>query len=68
MDGFGIGWWTGAYAEYEDGVGRDTKEALRPVVYKNIRPPLNDLILRSLARGTETRAVVAHIRAGTGES
>lgn len=63
MDGFGICWWSDAFEEYNSGVKGD----VRPVIYKNTRPPLNDLVLRSLARGVQTKAVVAHIRAGTGE-
>ncbi|KAK8846802.1 hypothetical protein IAR55_005890 [Kwoniella newhampshirensis] len=64
MDGFGIGWWSDSYQEFDSGTSG--KEGLRPVVYKNTRPPLNDLILRSLASGIATRAVVGHVRAGTG--
>ncbi|KAK1964063.1 glutamine amidotransferase class-II [Colletotrichum sublineola] len=41
-------------------------ESLRPVVYKNIRPPLNDLVLKSIVRGTSSNAVLAHIRAAPG--
>nr|XP_031857441.1 uncharacterized protein CI109_007168 [Kwoniella shandongensis]KAA5524513.1 hypothetical protein CI109_007168 [Kwoniella shandongensis] len=64
MDGFGIGWWSDSYQEFETGTsGRD---GLRPVVYKNTRPPLNDLVLKSLASGIATKAVVGHVRAGTG--
>jgi glutamine amidotransferase len=66
MDGFGVGWWTTAYSEFENGIDADSVDALKPVVYKNTRPPLNDLVLASLARGVSTRAVVAHVRAGTG--
>lgn len=65
MDGFGVAWWSNSFESFE--TGKQGRDGLRPVVYKNIRPPLNDLVLNSLARGVETRAVVAHIRAGTGE-
>ena len=66
MDGFGIGWWSDSFEEYENGTRGEA--GMRPVMYKNTRPPLNDLVLKSLARGVQTKAVVAHIRAGTGES
>lgn len=65
MDGFGIAWWSDAFEEYDSGV--KGKGGMRPVVYKNTRPPLNDLVLQSLAKGVSCKAVVAHIRAGTGE-
>ncbi len=65
MDGFGVGWWSDAYEEYEDGL--TGKEGMRPVLYKNVRPPLNDLVLKSFATGIQAKSVVAHIRAGTGE-
>ena len=64
MDGFGVGWWSDTFEQYDSGVVG--KDGLRPTVYKNVRPPLNDLVLKSLARGIQTKAVVAHIRAGTG--
>jgi hypothetical protein len=64
MDGFGVAWWSDTYEEFESGSAG--KAGLRPVVYKNVRPPLNDLILQNLARGVSSNAVVAHIRAGTG--
>ncbi|ORY27813.1 glutamine amidotransferase class-II [Naematelia encephala] len=64
MDGFGVGWWSDAYETYENGTTGTA--AFRPVVYKNTRPPLNDIVLHNLARGTEAKALVAHIRAGTG--
>ena len=66
MDGFGVGWWSDAFETFENGL--QGKEGMRPTVYKNIRPPLNDLVLKSFARGIQTRSVVAHIRAGTGKS
>ncbi|KAK4686584.1 glutamine amidotransferase, partial [Tremellales sp. Uapishka_1] len=64
MDGFGVGWWSDSYENYQN--GKTEKDGFRPVTYKNVRPPLNDLVLKSLARGVETKAAVAHIRAGTG--
>lgn len=39
---------------------------MRPVVYKSVRPALNDLNLRSLVSGTSSKGLLAHIRAGTG--
>ena len=60
VDGFGVGYYTGVAAEFNhDAVNR-------PCVYRNIRPPLNDLNLRSLCAHTATTCVFAHIRAGTG--
>ncbi|CAF0822952.1 unnamed protein product [Adineta steineri] len=37
----------------------------RPCVYRNTRPPLNDLNLLSLCAHTSTKCVFAHIRAGS---
>ena len=60
VDGFGVGYYTGVAAEFNhDAVNR-------PCVYRNIRPPVNDLNLRSLCAHTATTCVFAHIRAGTG--
>lgn len=44
---------------------RTYRDMMRPVVYRSIRPALNDLNLRSLVAGTASRGVLAHIRAGT---
>jgi glutamine amidotransferase len=60
VDGFGVGYYTGVAAEFNhDSVNR-------PCVYRNIRPPLNDLNLRSLCAHTATTCVFAHIRASAG--
>lgn len=62
IDGFGIGYYTGVAAEFnEDNINR-------PCVYRNTRPPLNDLNLVSLCAHTSTKCVFAHIRAGTSMS
>ena len=66
MDGFGVGWWTTGYYAFESGCDENSPDALRPVVYHSTRPPLNDRVLASLARGVSTPAILAHIRAGTG--
>ncbi|KZP15546.1 hypothetical protein FIBSPDRAFT_935119 [Athelia psychrophila] len=64
MDCFGLGWWTGAYEEFDsDAQGN---QASRGITGRARRPPLNDLVLKSLARGVKTRSAVAHVRAGTG--
>ena len=60
VDGFGVGYYTDVAAEFNN----DTVN--RPCVYKNTRPPLNDLNLVSLCAHTSTKCVFAHIRAGTG--
>jgi glutamine amidotransferase len=60
VDGFGVGYYTGVAAEFND------DNVNRPCVYKNTRPPLNDLNLVSLCAHTSTKCVFAHIRAGTG--
>ena len=62
IDGFGIGYYTGVAAEFND------DNVNRPCVYRNIRPPLNDLNLASLCAHTSTKCVFAHIRAGTSMS
>ncbi|KAF6824751.1 N-terminal nucleophile aminohydrolase (glutamine amidotransferase class-II) [Colletotrichum plurivorum] len=68
MDGFGVGWYTTAQCEYDPSYTSAVlgHAAQRPVVYKNVRPPLNDLVFASIARGTSTRAVLAHVRAAPG--
>lgn len=60
MDGFGIGWWSDAYETFENGV--QGRQGARPTVYKNVRPPLNDLVLKSLARESR-RKLSLHISA-----
>lgn len=62
IDGFGVGYYTGVSAEFND------DNVNRPCVYRNIRPPLNDLNLVSLCAHTATKCVFAHIRAGTSMS
>ncbi|WYZ44897.1 hypothetical protein EsH8_VIII_000213 [Colletotrichum jinshuiense] len=66
MDGFGIGWYTSNQCDFDPYTNYTGPESLRPVVYKNIRPPLNDLVFKSIAGGTSTNAVLAHIRAAPG--
>ncbi|KAL0944884.1 N-terminal nucleophile aminohydrolase (glutamine amidotransferase class-II) [Colletotrichum truncatum] len=66
MDGFGIGWYTSSQCEFDPRAQSSGRESLRPVVYKNTRPPLNDLVFKSIARGTSTQAVLAHVRAAPG--
>jgi glutamine amidotransferase len=57
MDGFGVGYYTDVAAEFNG------DHVNRPCVYRNIRPPLNDLNLASLCAHTSTKCVFAHIRA-----
>jgi glutamine amidotransferase len=60
VNGFGVGYYTGVAAEFNhDAVNR-------PCVYRNIRPPLNDLNLKSLCAHIASRCVFAHIRASNG--
>jgi glutamine amidotransferase len=59
IDGFGVGYYTGVAAEFNDA------HADKPCVYKNTRPPLNDLNLVSLCAHTSTQCVFAHIRAAS---
>lgn len=66
MDGFGLGWYTSTECEFNPYIDPKWPESLRPVVYKNTRPPLNDLVLKSIVRGTSSNAVLAHIRAAPG--
>ena len=60
VDGFGVGYYTGVSAEFND------DNVSRPCVYRNIRPPLNDRNLLSLSAHTSTKCAFAHLRAGTG--
>ncbi|CAF1175104.1 unnamed protein product [Rotaria sordida] len=59
VDGFGLGYYTGVAAEFNN------DNINRPCVYKNVRPPLNDLNLISLCAHTSSKCVFAHIRAAT---
>ncbi|CAF0749210.1 unnamed protein product [Adineta steineri] len=59
IDGFGIGYYTGVAAEFND------DHVNKPCVYRNTRPPLNDLNMMSLCAHTSTKCVFAHIRAGS---
>jgi glutamine amidotransferase len=73
IDGYGIAYWTTAACTFNPDTcfaGPDDphcshRDMMRPVMYKSTRPPLNDLNLRSLARGTSSKGLLAHIRAGT---
>ncbi|CAF1038306.1 unnamed protein product [Adineta ricciae] len=60
VDGFGVGFYTGVIAEFND----DAVD--KPCVYRSTRPPINDLNLASLCAHTATKCMFAHIRAGTG--
>jgi glutamine amidotransferase len=62
IDGFGVGYYTGVATEFNDDIVN------RPCVYRNTRPPLNDLNLASLCAHTSTKCIFAHIRAGTSMS
>ncbi|KAK4704097.1 glutamine amidotransferase, partial [Phenoliferia sp. Uapishka_3] len=39
---------------------------LRPVLYKTVRPPLNDLSFISIAENVASSCIIAHVRAATG--
>ncbi|CAF5039639.1 unnamed protein product [Rotaria sp. Silwood1] len=62
VDGFGLGYYTGATADFNN------DNVNRPCVYKSTRPPLNDLNLMSLCAHTSSKCIFAHIRAATGLS
>lgn len=61
MDGLGIAWYTDASSSYIKNVS-----GLRPALYKSQSPPFNDFNFRVLCENTETRCVLAHIRASSG--
>ena len=61
IDGLGVAWYTTAAAEFNAAV-----HGARPVAYKTICPPLNDLNFRSLCAGAASAVVFAHIRASSG--
>lgn len=61
MDGLGIAWYTQAAANYVKSV-----EGPRPALYKSQSPPFNDFNFRSLCGNTETKCLLAHIRATSG--
>ncbi|KAF2108906.1 nucleophile aminohydrolase [Lophiotrema nucula] len=61
MDGLGVAWYTeaaGAYVKHVNGP--------RPALYKSQSPPINDFNFRALCENTETKCVLAHIRASSG--
>ncbi|CAF1159845.1 unnamed protein product [Adineta ricciae] len=62
VDGFGVGYYTGVAAEFNG------NHINLPCIYRNIRPPLNDLNLLSLCAHTSTTCVFAHLRAGSSRS
>lgn len=62
VDGFGVGYYTGVAAEFND------DHVDRPCVYKNTRPPINDRNLISLCAHTSSKCIFAHIRAATDRS
>lgn len=71
IDGLGIAWYTSSNADFELGdTGKSDdgtlKEGLRPAAYKTISPPNNDQNFRSICANTETRVLMAHIRAASG--
>ncbi len=61
MDGLGIAWYTQAASNYVKSV-----EGPRPALYKSQSPPFNDFNFRSLCGNTETKCLLAHIRATSG--
>lgn len=71
IDGVGIVWYTSSNADFERGDTGESgdgtqKEGLRPAMYKSVQPPANDLNFRSICSNTETRVLMAHIRAASG--
>jgi len=60
-DGLGIAWYTDVQNDYIKDVS-----GARPALYKSQSPPTNDFNLRSLCNNTETKCVLAHIRATSG--
>ncbi|KAF7512711.1 hypothetical protein GJ744_000278 [Endocarpon pusillum] len=61
MDGLGVAWYSDAAANYVKNI-----EGPRPALYKSQSPPFNDFNFRSLCANTETKCVLAHIRATSG--
>lgn len=71
IDGLGIVWYTSSNADFERGDTGESgdgtqKEGLRPAMYKSVQPPAHDLNFRSICTNTETRVLMAHIRAASG--
>lgn len=71
IDGVGIVWYTSSNADFERGDTGESgdgtlKQGLRPSMYKSVQPPANDLNYRSICANTETRVLMAHIRAASG--
>jgi glutamine amidotransferase len=71
IDGLGIAWYTTSASDFELGNSGESsdgqlKEGLRPAVFKSIQPPGNDMNFRSICANTETRVLMAHIRAASG--
>lgn len=68
IDGAGIVWYTSSSADFEKGDTGESgdgtqKEGLRPAMYKSVQPPGKDLNFRSICANTETRVLMAHVRA-----
>jgi glutamine amidotransferase len=71
IDGVGLVWYTSSNADFERGDTGESgdgtqKQGLRPSMYKSVQPPANDLNYRSICANTETRVLMAHIRAASG--
>lgn len=61
MDGLGVAWYSSASSDYIKHV-----KGARPALYKSQSPPTNDYNFRSICENTETKCVLAHIRATSG--
>lgn len=59
----GVAFYTPVAAEYFKGT-----TGTRPLLYKSISPPINDFNFRSLCANTQTKCVIAHIRASSGSA
>lgn len=59
VDGFGIVWYTGARADFNEA------KSSRPAMYKHAQPPTNDYNFRSVCANTSTTTAFGHIRSAT---
>lgn len=57
IDGIGIGFYTNSLSSLDPNF-----TGVQPALYKNVRPPLNDSNLLSLAANIESKVIFGHIR------
>lgn len=62
VDGFGMAWYTPTRSTFSP---PSSYSPLQPALYKSIQPPLHDANFRSICANTDSKVLLAHIRAAT---